>query len=98
MTTERAPETMYAPMPELGTMRECVFCHFMVTLEQTRTGWHHWVAARDALDGRWHCDGGKPGYRHMPALHTLHIPVPPTTGAPFAARYDVDGLPHHPQA
>lgn len=85
-------------MPELGATRECVFCRGWVTLERTATGWHLWLGAKDAADGRWHCDGGTgPGTVHMPALRTLHIPVPPPTGAPLAARYDADGVPHHPQ-
>jgi len=97
MSSERVPPAMYAPMPELGTIRECVFCHFMVTLRPVQGGWHHWLADRDRPDRRWHCDGGEPGNDHLPAVRTLHIPVPPPDGAPWAPRYDPDGVGHHPQ-
>jgi hypothetical protein len=98
MTADRASTPTYAPMPTPGaTIRECVFCHFMVTLRQVRGGWYLWTADRDPLDGRRHCDGGVPAYGDTAALLTIHIPVPNPTGAPFAARYDPDGVGHHPQ-
>lgn len=99
MTAERATTPTYAPMPELGTTQTCVFCRRAVRLNRTWHGWHLWTAPGDPLDGRWHCDGGTgPGTVHMPALHTLHIPVPPSDRAPYAARYDADGVGHHPQS
>jgi len=87
----------YAPMPTLGTMQICLFCHFVVQLHPVASGWHHWAASRDPLDGGWHCDGGQPGTTHNPALRTLHLPGVPDTAKPFAPRYDADGAPHYPQ-
>lgn len=98
MSAERVPYTdTYAPMPALGTIRECVFCRFMVTLREVRSGWRHWTADRDPLDGRWHCDGGEPGNAHSPAIRTLHVPLGADGALPFAPRYDTAGHPHHPQ-
>lgn len=98
MRNDAAGPTAYAPMPPLGTTRVCVFCRNAVSLQQVLTGWHHWLAPRDTLEGRWHCDGGHPGYKHAGPLLTLHIPVPPAEDAPFAPRYAADGAPHHPQS
>lgn len=75
--TDQIPRTdLYAPMPDVGTMKVCVFCHFVVTLRQAPSGWHYWTADKDPVDGRPHCDGGVPGTRHNPALRTLHLPAP----------------------
>lgn len=84
-------------MPPPGTMKICVFCHMVVTLRPTPSGWHHWLADRDPVDERWQCDGGVPGTRDDPALRTLHVPAPlldEVTGKElqrWAARYSPDG-------
>jgi len=91
------PGKTYAPMPELGTIRVCEFCHFVVTLREVRGAWHYWTADRDPLDGRWWCDGGQPGTENDPALRTLHYPAAAAGALPFATRYDAGGQPHYPQ-
>jgi len=85
--------TSFAPMPELGTMRECVFCHFMVELSETPLGEHYWTAAKDPVDGRRHCLGGlPPGNVYNPTPRTLHLPVPlPGGGGQWAYWYTSDG-------
>ena len=97
MSSDDVPPT-YAAMPAIGTMRECVFCHFMVSLREVAGGWYLWTADRDPLDGRWHCDGGAgPGNAYHRVPYTLHVPVRPPQGPPWAPRYAPDGTPKHAQ-
>lgn len=97
MSDDPAPPGSTGAMPEPGTMKVCWFCHMVVTLHQVPDEWYHWVADRDPVDGRWHCDGGVPGTKHNPALRTLHIPAPlldENTGAElerWPARYTPGG-------
>ena len=77
MTHEDSRPSLYGPMPELGTMKVCDFCHFVVTLKQAESGWHYWCADKDPVDGGRHCDGGTgPGTERMPPVWTLHVPAP----------------------
>lgn len=92
MTDPIQRATTFAPMPELGTMRECVFCHFMVELSRTPHGESYWTAPADPIDGRRHCLGGMtPGNAHNPTPRTLHLPVPKPDGGQWAYWYTIDG-------
>lgn len=78
MSAERVPHTdIYGPMPKIGTMKICVFCHMVVTLKRAGSGWHYWCAETDPVNGQRHCLGGQPpGNVHNPAVRTLHLPEP----------------------
>lgn len=78
MSAEPAPlPSIYGPMPDVGTMKICDFCHFVVTLKQAPSGWHYWCAETDPVDGQRHCDGGQPPANAADtAVWTLHIPAP----------------------
>lgn len=102
MTELRTAAETYAPMPEPGAIRECWFCHFMVTLREVPGGWYHWTADRDArgdgtFDARRHCDGGSPGNRNSGVTLTLHTPVGVPDQRPLAPRYTLVGEPAFPQ-
>ena len=90
--TDRKPQTdLYGPMPDLGTMKICVFCHMVVTLKRAKSDWSYWCAERDEVDGRHHCDGGQPA-RHTSdtVLLTLHLPAAifdDVTGEPIQKWY-----------
>lgn len=67
--------TEFEPLPPIGTMKVCAFCHFTVTLQRAESGWYYWVRQQDPVDGRRHCDGGTgPGTIESPSLRTLHVP------------------------
>lgn len=84
--------TSFAPMPELGTMRECVFCHFMVELSETPLGEYYWTAAKDPVDGGRHCSGGRVSVNIYDAIpRTLHLPVATPEGGQWAYWYTSDG-------
>ena len=86
----------YAPMPDVGTMKICWFCHMVVTLKQAPTGWHYWCADLDPVNGRHHCLGGQVVYDSVP--RTLHLPAPlmddegNVTGERWHYRYTPDGV------
>lgn len=88
----------FEPLPEVGTMKVCGMCHFVITLERIPSGWYYWVADKDPLDGRRHCLGGSgPGTVEMPPLRTLHVPDqvweghPPRLTKTWAWRYTPEG-------
>lgn len=77
MTHEDSHPSLYGPMPELGTMKICDFCHMVVTLKEAPSGWRYWCADRDPVDGGRYCHGGQPSRNPaMPPLWTLHVPAP----------------------
>ncbi|MFD6448658.1 hypothetical protein ACFWEJ_26390 [Promicromonospora sp. NPDC060204] len=82
---------LYAPMPEVGTKKFCVFCREAVTLEQAASGWHYWTAFGDPVDGGRHCYGGTMGNVHSPALRTLHLPLAESEDLKWAWRYSPEG-------
>lgn len=76
----------WAPMPEVGTMKICQFCHMAVTLQKAPRGSYLWVADRDPIDGARHCLGGQPpGTSKRPSLTTLHLPDRSADGEPQLA-------------
>lgn len=81
--TDRPPvSSLYGPMPEVGTMKECQFCHHMVTLRKAESGWHFWCRDKDPVDGRHRCLGGvEPINEYTFVPRTLHLPAPAEDGA-----------------
>lgn len=77
-TDERLRGTsLYGPMPAEGTIKECWFCHMMVTLQTAPSGWHYWTAHGDPVDGKNHCYGGpRPLNRFDVKPMSLHLPMP----------------------
>lgn len=77
MTHRDSRTSLYGPMPAVGTLKVCDFCHMVVTLKRAPSGWHYWCADMEPVDGQRRCDGGTgPGTREMPPVWTLHVPAP----------------------